>query len=343
LKVTVIIPCRNERDFIASCLRSIVANDYPRERLEVFVVDGMSDDGTREIVVEFAEGFPHIKLVDNVKGIAASGLNVGIRQAAGDLIMIMGAHNSYPPDYISRCVQASIESGADNVGGVIRTVPRAPGALGKAIALSLSHRFGIGNAHFRFGGTSGRREADTVFGGCYQRGVFARIGLFNEKLVFNQDIELNRRLLRARGRIVLDTSIVSDYHARSSLTEFWRHNYRNGSWVIFMLAHCDGMPVSWRHFVPLAFVMALLIGGIAGLISSAAAWFFFGAAGCYLAATLIVASSIAARERDLRLVALMPLAFASLHLPYGIGSCVALLETLARQKRFRGDLGGESP
>lgn len=330
-KVSVIIACRNERAFITDCLDSILANDYPQELTEVLVVDGMSDDNTRQIVERYCERFPFVRLLENPLKIASAAFNLGIQCASGDLIVIMGAHNVYPPDYISRCVRASNESGADNVGGIIRVLPRTSGLLGRALVLTLSHPFGVGNAHFRCRtaeGMSERRSVDTVFGGCYRREAFQKAGLFNEKLVFNQDIEFNLRLRRAGGRIILDPEIVSEYRARSDVKSFRKHNFRNGSWVVLAALFSDGASFSWRHLVPLAFVVSLLVSIVMSLVVHPFFWVAAGILASYLLAGLYVSASIAKRERQLRYFAAMPVAFAALHIPYGLGSLAALAKII---------------
>ena len=127
--ISIVVPCREEKKYIAQALKSILANDYPQDRLEVLVVDGMSKDGTREIVAEFSRNFPMIKLLDNPRKITPAALNVGVSQARGDTIIIMHCHSNYPPDYISKLLAWQEKTGADNVGGVWRTLPPWPRPL----------------------------------------------------------------------------------------------------------------------------------------------------------------------------------------------------------------------
>src|SRR2546423_14406266 len=142
-------------------------------------------------------------------------MNAGIKEARGDVIMPMGAHAVYSPSYISQLVTALEETGADNVGGVLVTRPANETALARALAVGLSHPFGVGNSYFRIGAAE-RRLVDTVPFGCYRRAVFDRIGVFDEDLVRNQDDELNARLLKQGGRIMLIPEVVSHYYARGS-------------------------------------------------------------------------------------------------------------------------------
>ena len=194
-EVSVIVPCRNEVKYIAACLDSVLANDYPKERLEVLVVDGMSEDGTRAVVERYARTCPFIRLVDNPRRVTPAALNLGIASARGSAIMIMGAHAAYPSGYISELVTWLRHSGADAVGGRCVTRPGRESVTGRAIAAAVSHPFGIGNSHFRTGAAE-PRWVDTVPFGCYRRDVFERVGVFDEELVRNQDDEFNHRILR---------------------------------------------------------------------------------------------------------------------------------------------------
>ena len=119
--VSIIIPCRNEEKFIGKCLDSIIGQDYPKENLEILVIDGMSEDGTRKNIEKYTEQHSFIKLLDNPRKITPCALNIGIKNAKGKIILWMSAHNSYEKDYVSKCVKYSKEYNADNVGGIMVT------------------------------------------------------------------------------------------------------------------------------------------------------------------------------------------------------------------------------
>ena len=179
--ISIIIPCLNEEKYLGKCLDSIIRNDYPKDKLEILAVDGMSEDGTRKIIEKYASRYPFVKLLDNSERITPCGLNKGIKEARGKYILWMSAHNEYRNDYLQRCLECSVTFNADNVGGIIKVVPRDDSLIGRSIALALSDPFGVGNSAFRIG-TQQARWVDTVFGGCYKREVFEKIGLFNETL-----------------------------------------------------------------------------------------------------------------------------------------------------------------
>ena len=247
------VPCRNEEGYIARCLDSILEGDYPRSLLEVLVVNGGSSDRTAEIVAAYAAAHRGVVALENPQGTTPAALNIGIRAASGRVIVRMDAHVLYPPDYIRRLVAGLEDSGADNVGGVLETVPGEDTPVAQAIALGISHRFGVGNSHFRVG-TSERREVDTVPFGCFRREVFDRIGLFDEELIRNQDDEFNFRIITRGGRVLLLPDVFCRYFARRSFSQLARMYYQYGYFKP-LVARKVGRVMTVRQLVP-----GLLVG-----------------------------------------------------------------------------------
>jgi len=337
--ISILIPCRNEERFIGDCLNSVIANDYPKDRLEVLVIDGMSEDGTREVIAGYAEQYPWIKIIENPKLITPVALNLGIKQAKGQVILWMSAHNRYEKDYVSRSVECLEKFGADNVGGIMKTLPREDTFTGRAIVASLSHRFGVGNSYFRVQ-ASEPKWVDTVFGGCYRREVFDRVGLFNENLVRGQDMEFNLRLKKAGGKTLLVPEIVSYYYARSDIKSFWKHNFTNGVWAILPFLHSPIMPVSWRHLVPLLFVASLLGSAFLGLFWTPFFYLFLFILGFYGLANLGASLRIALERRNIRYMITMPFIFGILHFSYGLGSLLGVFKILGSARFWRNYLSG---
>ncbi len=319
--ISIVIPCRNEKKYIGPCLNSIIANDYPKDQLEVLAVDGMSEDGTRGVLESYVEKYPYIRLLDNPRQITPSALNIGILNTKGEIIIRIDAHAWYEKDYISRCVESLCTHGADNVGGIMKAISPEDKFIGQAIVSVLSHRFGVGNSYFRVH-TNKPKWVDTVFGGCYRREVFDRIGLFNEHLVRGQDMEFNLRLKAAGGRILLLPDIVSYYYPPSRFVSFCKHSFRNGIWAVLPFLYSPVMPVSWRHLVPLAFVLGLFV------LSTAGSWMLFAASLFYAATNLAVSAQVALRKKDLRCLPVLSLIFASLHLSYGLGSLLGIVKVI---------------
>ncbi len=335
--VSVVIPCRNEIRFLARCLDSILENDYPQTRMEVLVADGMSSDGPRELVDSYAVRDARVRRVDNPRRITPAALNRAIEAARGEVIVRVDAHSAICLDYISKAVGYLETSGASNVGGTMHTIAEGDGPFAEPIRLVLTHRFGVGNSHFRTG-SSEPRWVDTVFGGCWPREVFAKIGGFNEQLVRSQDMEFNTRLCRSGGKILLAPDLESKYWTRADLAYFVRHNWDNGVWAVLPFAFSEGAPVRLRHLVPLGFVAALFGALLLSVLDPRFAWLALLIGGPYLAVSFGVSIALGLRERSVRTALLLPIAFASLHWVYGAGSIwgsVRVAKELLR-KRLRG-------
>lgn len=324
--VSVIIACRNEGSFIGRCLASVLANHYPQDRMEILVVDGRSEDDTRQVVQRYAQQSPLIRLLDNPRHHATAAFNIGVAHARGDVIMIMGAHASYGPDYIARSVHYLATYQADNVGGVWKVVPRKDALIGRAIAAAIASPFGSGNAYTKTGVTE-PRWVDTVFGGCFRREVFDRVGLFDEKLARSQDIEFNLRLRRGGGRVLLAPDITCTYYVHSTLIGFTAHNYDDGFWTFYPLRY-GRRTFSLRHVVPPTFVMAL-VGLPMVATAIALAWpVWLGLVASYSVAALVFSVRLAAGVRDARLALVLPIVFAVRHMAYGLGGLVGIIQAL---------------
>lgn len=257
--LSVICPIFNEEKYIAKCIESILAQDYPKDDLEIIFVDGMSKDCTCEIIHEYIQKYPFIRLIDNPDRIVPLAMNKGIKVAKGDIIMRLDAHATYETNYFSVLVNALKELEADNVGAVCRTdvLNKNPKTL--AIKEVLSNKFGVGNSVFRTG-VDKVMEVDTVPFGCWRREVFDKYGSYDVRLVRNQDIELNKRIIRGGGRICIVPNTHCTYLARETYRGLAKNNYGNGKWnilTVFYTKQFDSLSI--RHFIPLIFVLSLLL------------------------------------------------------------------------------------
>jgi len=321
--VSIIIPCRNEERFIEKCLDSLIKQDFPKENLEILVVDGNSKDKTKDIIKEYIQKYPFIRIIDNKEKYTPFGLNMGIKKAKGDIIVRMDAHAKYGNDYISKCVKYLKEYNADNVGGVLRTIPSNNSPIAKAIAICLSHFFGAGNSYFRTGSKK-PIEVDTVFGGCYRKEVFNKIGLFNEKLIRSQDIELNRRLKASGGKILLVPDITAYYYPQSNLADFFEHNFIDGVWTTYPLKF--GIRIfSLRHLIPLFFVLSLFLFLIFSLFFPITILLFDLIFGIYIILSLFFSIKISIKN-GFKYFFLIPIVFLSRHIGYGLGSIWGLIK-----------------
>ena len=345
--VSVVIPCRNEVRFIGRCLDSVLASEYPADLLEVIVADGMSRDGTRERVAAYTARDSRVRLIDNPAGVTPAALNRAIEAARGEVIVRLDARSEIAAEYIALAVKGLDSGEADCVGGAMRTLTEGSGTFAEPIRMALTHPFGVGNSHFRTGSASGSssegpRWVDAVYGACWRREVFDRLGRFNERLERSQDIEFSSRLRRAGGKIRVSPEMQITYYARGTYRGFCRQNWTNGVWAVLPLACAPGFAVRWRHLAPLALVTALTVAFAASAWLDTG-WLAAAVAGPYVAANLAASTHAASkeskakkgeeRERQASAAWLMPVVFASLHLAYGAGSlwgCVRLAAAMAR-------------
>lgn len=322
--VSVIMPIRNEGSFIQRSLGAVLEQDYPSDRYEVIVSDGMSTDNTRQLVEQMQEKYTGLRLIDNTGKIVPTGLNAALAQARGEIIIRVDGHTVIAHDYVRQCVDALAESGADNVGGRMDAV--ADGFVGQAAAAATSSPFGVGGARFHY---SQREEwVDTVYLGAWRRELFERVGLFDEEQVRNQDDEFNYRLQSRGGRILLSPRIKSRYFNRCTLRSLWRQYLQYGYWKVrVMQKHLKQMRP--RQFVPSAFVTALLVCLVWAIFSPLGVAALSAVAGSYLM-FILTAAVLTANRVGWRYVLMIPLVLATIHVSYGVGFLLGLLRFSGR-------------
>ncbi|MCX8072611.1 MAG: glycosyltransferase family 2 protein [Candidatus Binatia bacterium] len=313
--VSVVIPMRNEGKHIARCLDSIFAQDYPRDRFEVIVVDGDSDDDSPKVLAGYGN---KIRVLRNAARIVPTALNIGIRAARGEIIARVDAHTVLEPDYLRCGVEALLQTGADNVGGPMRTAGGGP--VAQAIARAMDSRFGIG-AYFHF--AQADREVDTVYMGMWPRKTFERVGLFDEELVRNQDDELNYRIRKLGGKVYLSVAMRSLYQNRESYRALARQFFEYGKWKVRVLQKHPSQ-MSWRHFVPPTLVAAVVSSLCAATVWPASLYFTGSVLGSYGLAVAAAAGAVA-RKHGTGLAPRVAWAFVVMHWSWGGGFLWGLL------------------
>jgi glycosyltransferase involved in cell wall biosynthesis len=319
--VTIVVPCRDERQHVAECLDSIVACDYPKDALEVLVVDGMSEDGTADVLDAYARRFPFVHVLKNPARTTPCALNVGIRAARGKVVVRMDAHSVFPATYVSDGVACLRETGADLAGGPVTTRPGAETIVGRAVAYVTSHPFGVGNSRFRTSSADG--DVDTVPFGAFRRDTFDRFGLFDERLARNQDNELCSRIRSGGGRIYMTARMRADYYNQATARGLFRQAFRAGMWNVETL-RANPRAFKARHFAPFAFLSALAALGPALALWPAAGHLLLAGVGLYAAIAVAVAVHAAPRV-GVRVALLLPALFFGYHASYGAGTWYGLL------------------
>jgi succinoglycan biosynthesis protein ExoA len=314
--ISIVLPCRNEVQFIDDCLASVYDFEPVEGGSEVIIVDGKSTDGTREKLAAWQARHPDLLILDNPRGIVPSAMNIGIRAARGELVVRLDAHSTYARDYLRRCVGTYRQTAADNVGGVMMTMPRGK-SLGAMLVRALTtHRFGVGDSEFRLGTIEG--PADTVPYGCFPRTVFDRAGMYDERLVRNQDYELNCRIRRLGGVVWMNPAIAISYYNQATLHGLMRQAITTSAWNAWMW-YLAPYSFAFRHIIPGAFVAALCIAAIASIVSPAGLEMLGAIMIPY--ALLACATSVQQAARySWWLILPMPFCFFAYHLMYGAGT-----------------------
>ncbi|MGC1460908.1 MAG: glycosyltransferase family 2 protein [Terracidiphilus sp.] len=321
--VSMVVVCLNEAKWIEQCLDSVLGNDYPADRFEILVVDGDSDDGTQEVLRQYADRCSRIRVLRNEGRFLPIGLNMGIRAAGGEIVMKVDAHSEYPSDYISECVRLLCQSGAANVGGCVDAVPGSDTFFAKAAAKVLFSGFGVGNSRFRVG--AGEPVwADTAYSGCYWKKTLLEVGLYDEAVRRSEDIDMNSRLKAMGGRTLLAPALRVKYHVRATLRQFCRHALSNGFWVTFPML-TRGTRFSARHFTPLAFLTSLLAMAVFGSSSIYARFALIAVAAMYTASALTASILVWRMKPSPVIVLTTAFTYATYHLLYGFGSIMGLV------------------
>lgn len=321
VQVSVVAPCRNERAFIRAFLEDLLRQERDGLKCEFLIADGMSDDGTREILDEYAEQYREIQVVENPARIVPAGLNAAIRAARGEVIVRMDVHARYAEDFLRRSVEVLEETGAANVGGAWHAVGK--GYLGRSISAAFQSRFCSGAAASRRVDYDG--PVDTVWLGCWRKETLDRIGLFDEALVRNQDDELNYRITKAGGVVWQSPKIRCWYEPRNSLRKLFLQYFQYGFWKVAVIRK-HRLPAKLRHLAPGVFVLVLMVLAAGWAIGAAAGWRAAGWFGWLLAAlagayvcAAAAAAAIGARRAGWELLPGILAAIPCFHFGYGTG------------------------
>ena len=319
--VSIIIPCRNEENYIGQCIRSFVDMDFENDRMEILVVDGNSNDNTLSIIKEYQEKFPFVRLINNPKKFTPFGLNLGINNARYDYVMIASAHSSFSKNYINEVFNVLTELKADAAGGVMITDVKNKTKKTLSICKVFSNKFGVGNSIFRTGAEK-VMQVDTVPFGIYRTELLKETGLYDERLIRNHDIELSKRIISKKKKIYLIPSAKCTYYVRETFSRIAKNNFGNGLWNILTVYITKKLSsISLRHFIPLLFLLSLIIPMI---LIAWFPWIGYVAAlsfAIYFLTILLVSLKIKDRTSSFYFIFWT---FLTLHFSYGFGSLVGL-------------------
>ena len=321
--VSIIWPIYNEERYIENCIQSVLKQDIPADSWELLLIDGMSTDNTRIIAQPYINQYPNIRMIDNPKRTAPCAMNIGIRTAKGEYICRIDAHSLFPSNYISTLLSYIEElPNAANVGGVCDTKPANDSKKAKAIAITCRHPLGVGNSTFRTRTISKPKKTDTVPYGFWRKELFNIIGLFDEELTRNQDDEFNARTIRHGYKIYLVPKLSVSYYSRDSILKTGRMFYQYGLFKP-LVNHKIKRPATTRQFVPLFFVLGLIVGLPLTFLHPLFLLIYIASILQYL----LLICCVGVRYRN----AYLPLVFATIHICYGWGYIEGMWKLLTKQ------------
>ena len=306
--VTILMPARNEEKFIGRSLESTLAQDFPADRTEILVIDGMSTDRTPEIVAELARRHPNLRILQNPRRLQAFGMNQGIREARGEFVIRMDAHTLYAPDYVRQCVELLRRGDAGEVGGVQHAV--GTNYITNAIAFAMGFPFGVGDARFRY--TDREIYAETVYLGAWRKSTLLELGGYANEV--NEEGDLNYRLQKAGYRILVSPRIRLQYIVRQSLVDLMRqYAWYGRARVQTLVRHPDS--ALWRQLLPPLLLVSLVLSGAIFPFSPALASVI---PLTYVGASLL-ASVTLAWQKGMKYLPVFPVIFSIMHLCWGLG------------------------
>lgn len=324
--ITVAITCYNEENYIERCLRSVLAFNKPEGvDIEILVVDGMSEDNTRSIIQKVQKEFTGIHLIDNPQRYQGHGINLAIDKARGEYLAWLGAHAVYPVDYLNVLYQSSLRTKAENVGGILTTLPGSSSYSGHLVQAISTHRFGVGDSGFRVGHRK-EKYTDTVPFGFFKLDIFKEIGKFDERLIRCQDYELNKRIIKNGGKILVNPNVQVEYYNQPSMGRYLKKQiliqgpYNPYAWYI--APHSFNL----RHAISAVFTGSLIITILLSLFFVWARIVLFSVMGLYFSLALISSVQQAIRYKKPADILILPFGFLAFHISHGLGVLLGVLK-----------------
>lgn len=323
-EVAIAIPTLNEERFISRCLDSIIKQTFKFEKMDVMIIDGGSNDKTKDIVAEYQKSHQNIRFIENKKKIQSVAFNIGFKKSTAPYIIRLDAHAEYDSKYISLCIEnLKQDEKRGNVGGRCNILPFNQSLWAQTNAILNHSRFGIGGAAFRVSNEA--HNTDSVPFGAFPRKIIEKIGGMREDLPRGEDNEYNSRIRKAGYKIFFDPNIISSYFARPTLGASCKQMYANGNSIGY-LYYIDREAIGIRHLVPLLFVVSGLFSIIISVLWSPFCYVFCGGLALYIIADAI--ASIMGAKDNVKCTLPLFILFFCVHVSYGIGTIAGLIKGL---------------
>jgi len=324
LYISVIVPVRNEAQHIQATLTQLVTQDYDSKRFEIIVVDGESTDETPALAREFVDRYENVRLLPNPRRLSSAARNIGIRQAHGDVVVIVDGHCEIPTDQMLwNAAKAFQTSGADCLGRPQPLDVSRATTLQRAIAAARSSWLGHHPDSYIYSSEPRFVPAKSV-AVAYRRSVFDQVGYFDESFDACEDYEFNHRVDRAGLRCFFTPDVAVRYRPRGSLRGLFRQLVRYGRGRV-RLARKHPETLGLGSLVPTAFVAGVATGWTIALISWILAAVYFGILTLYAAIVLATSVLVGVRQRRLAFVWILPPVFLTIHCACGWGALAELL------------------
>lgn len=323
---SIVIPTFNEQDNIINCLNSILNQNYEKDLIEIIVVDGHSSDKTVEHIKNFQKKYSNINILENPIKKTPTSLNIGIKQAKGEVIVILGAHASLDPYFIYYNNKYLNEKKVNVSGGTQINI--GFDFIQNAIAIAMENPFAMGSAPYRW--SKKEQFVDTVVYAAYKRELFDEIGYFEENFAISEDSELNWRIRKAGYKILFSPDIKSYYHPRKTIPKFIQQMFRYGILRVHMFKkHKSAIKIT--HIIPPVFVFTLISLSIL-TISSVVNWIIvFSILLLYFLMNLF-SVILKISGKNLKFIPIVSILIFVLHFSWGLGFIVGLF--LPRSKKW---------
>lgn len=323
-----VIPCRNEKNYIEECIRAIFSCDLPGNfEINTVVVDGMSNDGTREVVKQLQKEFNQLFLLDNLQQLTPFAFNLGIKAFPNsDFVQIVGARHILSKNYLEQSI-AILEQDENVwcVGGKI--VNEYINETSAFISKAMSTSFGMGLGNFRTLDKSG--FTDTVTSPMYPKWVFDSIGYFDEELVRNQDDDFNFRITKAGGKIYYCNDINLKYYVRGDILQLRKQFFQYGYWKVFVNLKHKTVTTA-RQLVPPLFVLFILLSTVAGFFINS---IFKVATFVYLLYFILSVYSVIKLIKQAKEVFVIPFIYPIIHISYGLGYLIGIFHFIFLKRK----------
>lgn len=328
IKVSFVVIALNAASTLDDLFLCLFKQTYPHNLIEVILVDSNSTDTTKDKMISFRNAnhsFQDVIILDNPQKTLPCGWNVALRVLTGNAVLRVDAHTTFPEDFIYNNVK-NLEIGEDICGGKVVSVPADNNKWSVTLNEAENSMFGGSIAKFRH--SDSKQYVNTIAFAIYRKKVFDNVGFFNESLTRTEDNEMHFRMKKAGYKFYYDPSIISFRKTRATWRRLLKQKFLNGYWIGRTLG-IEPRCFSFYHFVPLAFVVAILITSFLTFFgfywAAALLWLCYGLANIFISVT----TAVVCKERNFFFV-LLPFLFLSLHVIYGFGTIVGIIGMIRR-------------